>query len=167
MICTTKANELLESLFSKTIYSVVSNSLKTTEKYFYIGLHTSANGKIPQPDGSDFDEPSLPEGATDEDGKAITENEYKRVRVYTEEEGKKMGDAAGGVIKNEAAFMWPEAEHYGWGEITHIGIFENANGGTPILIGELNASVTIPQGYIAVIRKNKFKVGLDHDPTNA
>lgn len=167
MITTAKANELLEQLFAGTTYSVSSGSVVKTPKYYYIGLHTTQNGKTPDEDGNNFDEPAIPSGATDADGNTITVNEYKRVPLYSSEEGKKMGTATGGIIKNIVAIMFPEAENYGWGTITHFGIFETASGGTPIFVGELTSSVEIPKEYIAIFRKNKLQVGLDRDPATA
>lgn len=164
MLCTAKANELLEQYFSKVVYSVKNGALNSERKYFYIGLHTAANGKTPQPDGSDFDEPALPEGITDEDGNPITENEYRRVKVHSTENGKKLSDAVEGIIKNIQAIMFEEATHYGWGNITHLGIFEEETGGNPIFWGELKQAKEIPAGYIAVFRKNKMMIGLDRDP---
>ena len=164
MITTAKANNLLEQLFSKTTYAASGSTVKENISYFYIGLHTNQTGLTPQADGSDFVEPSIPDGATDADGNAITVNEYKRVPLYSSEEGKKMGTATGGIIKNIAAIMFPEAENYGWGTITHFGIFEDATGEVPVFVGELTSSVEIPKEYIAIFRKNKLQVGLDRDP---
>lgn len=164
MITTAKANDLLKQLFSGTSYSASSGSVKETTNYYYIGLHTTQNGKTPDADGNDFDEPSIPDGVTDEDGKVITVNEYQRVYLFDTESGFKMGTPTDGIIKNIQPIMFPEAEHYGWGEITHFGIFTSKTGGKPIFIGELTTPQTIASGYIAIFRKYKLQVGLDRDP---
>lgn len=164
MITTAKANELLEQLFSKVSYYASGSTLKTDTKYFFIGLHTNANGKTPDENGNNFDEPSIPVGATDAEGNTITVNEYRRIPVYSSDGGKKMSTADGGIIKNIQAIMFPEAENYGWGTITHFGIFENEKGGVPIFHGELTPHVEIRKEYIAIFRKNKLQLGLDRDP---
>ena len=149
MIVRSKANELLEQLFWKD-----SSGTKT---YYYIGLSI----KTPNPDGSNFKEPEIPDGATDDDGNPITTNEYQRVHLENV-----IGRASNAIIKNEAIVFFNEAEHYAWGEITHFGIFTSKTGGTPIFYGELSASKEIPKGYIPIFRIGKLQVGLDQDPAN-
>lgn len=150
MIVRTKANSLLEQLF----WSTANNGEKT---HYYIALSTTT----PNPNGSNFTEPSIPSGAVDEDGKPITVNEYQRVSL----EGV-MGSASNAIIKNSAIIFFNEAEHYGWGTITHFGIFTSKTGGTPIFYGELSSAVQIPQNYIPIFRAGKLQVGLDQDPAN-
>lgn len=149
MIVRTKANTLLEQLFHSTGTNQVS--------YYYIGLSTTA----PNPDGTNFTEPTIPSGAVDDDGSPITVNEYQRVSVAGV-----MAPASNAIIKNSAIIFFNEAEHYGWGTITHFGIFTSPSGGTPIFYGELSASVTIPKNYIPIFRAGKLQVGLDQDPAN-
>lgn len=146
MIVRSKANDLLEQLFHTT---------GTNKTYYYIGLSTTP----PNPDGSNFTEPRIPDGATDDEGKPITVNEYQRVSL----DGL-MGAASKAIIKNTAIIFFNEAEHYGWGTITHFGIFTSETGGTPIFYGELSSSVQIPKNYIPIFRAGKLQVGLDQDP---
>ena len=148
MIVRSKANELLEQLFHTT---------GTTKTYYYIGLSTTA----PNPDGSNFTEPQIPSGAVDDDRNPITVNEYQRVSLQNA-----MGAASNAIIKNSAIIFFNEAEHYGWGTITHFGIFTAKTGGTPIFYGELSSSVQIPQNYIPIFRAGKLQVGLDQDPSS-
>ena len=148
MIVRSKANDLLEQLFHTT---------GNNKTYYYIGLSTTT----PNPDGSNFTEPSIPDGTTDDDGKPITVNEYQRVSL----DGL-MGAASNAIIKNTAIIFFNEAEHYGWGTITHFGIFTSKTGGTPIFYGELSSSVQIPKNYIPIFRAGKLQVGLDQDPAN-
>lgn len=148
MIVRSKANDLLEQLFHTT---------GTNKTYYYIGLSTTT----PNPDGSNFTEPSIPDGTTDDEGNTITVNEYQRVSL----DGP-MGAASNAIIKNTAIIFFNEAEHYGWGTITHFGIFTSKTGGTPIFYGELSSSVQIPKNYIPIFRAGKLQVGLDQDPAN-
>lgn len=149
MITRTKANSLLEQL--------VKNTSGSTTSYYYIGLSTTT----PKEDGSNFTEPSIPDGTVDDEGEPITVNEYQRVSL----EGV-MGSASNAIIKNSAIIFFNEAEHYGWGKITHFGIFTSKTGGTPIFYGELSAAVEIPKNYIPIFRAGKLQVGLDQDPAN-
>jgi len=154
MITRAKANSLLEQLFWSE--SVVSG--KTTKSYYYLALSTTT----PNPDGSNFTEPSIPSGAQDDSGNNITVNEYQRVSL----EGV-IGTAANAIIKNIAIAFFNEAEHYGWGTITHFGIFTSKTGGTPIFYGELSTPIAIPKNYIPIFRAGKLQVGLDNDPASA
>ncbi|MBO5070814.1 MAG: hypothetical protein J6C37_10720 [Roseburia sp.] len=151
MITRTKANSLLEQLFWKE--PTTSSGSKT---YYYIGLSTTT----PDVNGSNFTEPVIPDGAEDDEGNAITTNEYQRVSL----EGV-MGSAADGIIKNSAIIFFNEAEHYGWGTITHFGIFTAKSGGTPIFWGEV-PSTEVQKNYIPIFRAGKLQVGLDNDPAN-
>ena len=148
MIVRSKANELLEQLF---------HTAGTTKTYYYIGLSTTA----PNPDGSNFTEPQIPSDAVDDGGKPITVNEYQRVNLQDV-----MGAASNAIIKNSAIIFFNEAEHYGWGTITHFGIFTAKTGGKPIFYGELSSSVQIPRNYIPIFRAGKLQVGLDQDPSS-
>lgn len=156
MITTSKANDLVTQLFQGT------GSNGTI--YYYIGLHVGESA--PLEDGSGFVEPSIPSGATDDEGNSITINEYKRIKLHNDVDGKKMGAASGGIIKNDQVIMFPEAENYGWGTITHFGVFTAATGGVPIYFGELETPIEIPKNYIPVFRKGKIAVGLDRDPAS-
>lgn len=164
MITRAKANNFLEQLFHTTG--------STTTSYYYIGLHSySRYNRTPKPDGSHFDEPVIPDGQTfyDEDGNevTVTTNEYQRVNLKDI-----IGTASDGMIKNDAIIFFNEAEHYGWGLITHFGIFTSASGGTPIFYGQLapnsdrTVGVTVNQYYIPIFRAGKLQVGLDQDPAN-
>lgn len=148
MITRTKANSLLEQLI-KTISG-------STTTYHYIGLSTTT----PNGDGSNFTEPVIPADAVDDDGNKITVNEYQRVSLSGV-----MGSAANAIIKNNAIIFFNEAEHYGWGTITHFGIFTARTGGTPIFWGEV-PETTIPKNYIPIFRAGKLQIGLDQDPAN-
>lgn len=165
MIVRSKANDLLQQLF----WGTNSNG---TKNYYYIGLHSQSRyNRDPLPDGSQFDEPVIPSGETfyDEDGKeiTITENEYQRVSL----DGI-IGTAKDGMIQNEKIIFFNEAEHYGWGKITHFGIFTSKSGGTPIFYGQLAANsdgtigVTVNKNYIPIFRAGKLQVGLDQDPAD-
>ena len=149
MIVRSKANELLQQLF----WSTANNG---TKNYYYIGLSTTT----PNETGGNFTEPTIPEGAVDDEGVAITTNEYQRVHL----DGV-MGSASNGIIKNNEIIFFNEAEHYGWGTITHFGIFTSKTGGTPIFWGEV-PETTINKNYIPIFRKGKLQVGLDNDPAN-
>ena len=149
MITRTKANELLKQLF----WSTANDGKKT---YYYIGLSTTT----PDANGNNFTEPSIPEGAVDEDGEEIKTNEYQRVYL----EGV-MDEPQNAIIKNSGIVFFNEAEHYGWGTITHFGIFTSKTGGKPIFWGEIPA-VNIPKNYIPIFRAKKLQVGLDNDPAN-
>lgn len=152
MITRTKANDLLEQLFWSE--SVVSG--KTVKTYYYIGLSTTT----PKEDGSNFTEPVIPDGAVDDDNNAITVNEYQRVSLENV-----IGNASNAIIKNGAIIFFNEAEHYGWGTITHFGIFTAKTGGMPIFWGEVPAT-NIPKNYIPIFRAGKLQVGLDNDPAS-
>lgn len=141
MITRTKANSLLGQLITDTCY---------------IGLSTTT----PKEDGSNFTEPSIPDGAVDDDGNNITTNEYQRVSLADV-----MGDASNAIIKNTKIIFFNEAEHYGWGTITHFGIFTSKTGGVPIFYGEVPAT-SIPKNYIPIFRAGKLQIGLDNDPAN-
>ena len=147
MIVRNKANELLQQLF----WNTASNGTKT---YYYIGLSTTT----PDENGNNFTEPTIPEGAVDEEGVSITTNEYQRVHLEDV-----IGTASNAIIKNTAIIFFNEAEHYGWGTITHFGIFTSKTGGKPIFWGEVPA-VEIPKNYIPIFRAGKLQVGLDNDP---
>lgn len=150
MITREKANTLLNQLWKQT------SSNSTT--YYYVGLSTTE----PKPDGTNFTEPEIPEGAVDDDGNAITVNEYQRVSMAG-----CMGDASNGILRNSKKILFfNEAEHYAWGDITHVGIFTSSSGGTPIFWAELTAPVTVSKNYIPIFRVNKFQIGLDNDPAN-
>ena len=148
MITRAKANSLLEQLVKSTSGSTTS--------YYYIGLSTTT----PKGDGSNFTEPVIPADAVDDDGNKITVNEYQRVSLSGV-----MGSAANAIIKNNAIIFFNEAEHYGWGTITHFGIFTAKTGGTPIFWGEV-PETTIPKNYIPIFRAGKLQIGLDQDPAN-
>lgn len=149
MITRTKANNLLEQLVAST----ASNGQKT---YYYIGLSTTT----PREDGSNFTEPIIPDGAVDDEGNNITTNEYQRVSL----DGL-MGSPSNAIIKNTAIIFFNEAEHYGWGKITHFGIFNAKTGGVPIFYGEV-PETDIPKNYIPIFRAGKLQIGLDNDPAN-
>lgn len=146
MIVRSKANELLELL-------VRSN----TTNYYWIGLSSTA----PTATGSNFTEPSIPSGAVDDEGQPITVNEYQRVNLK-----EYMGAASNAIIKNNSIIFFNEAEHYGWGTLTHFGIFTSKTGGTPIFWGELSSAVTVPKNYIPIFRAEKLQIGLDQNPSN-
>lgn len=152
MITRAKANELLKQLFWGE--TVVSG--KATKTYYYIGLSTTT----PKEDGTNFTEPFIPEGAVDDEGEPIKINEYQRVHLAGV-----MGDPENAIIKNSGIIFFNEAEHYGWGTITHFGIFTSQTGGTPIFFGEV-PPVNIPKNYIPIFRAKKLQVGLDNDPAN-
>lgn len=146
MIVRSKANEMLESL-------VQANS----SSYYWIGLSTTT----PTATGGNFTEPPIPSGAQDDEGQTITVNEYQRVNLK-----EYMGAATNAVIENESIIFFNEAEHYGWGTITHFGIFTSKTGGTPIFWGALSAPISVPQNYIPIFRANRLKIGLDQNPAN-
>lgn len=148
MITRTKANSLLEQLVKTTSGSTTS--------YYYIGLSTTT----PKGDGSNFTEPVIPADAVDDEGNKITVNEYQRVSLSGV-----MGSAENAIIKNTAIIFFNEAEHYGWGKITHFGIFTAKTGGLPIFWGEV-PETTIPKNYIPIFRAGKLQIGLDQDPAN-
>ena len=153
MIVRSKANEMLKDLFWEIVQS---GSTKTT-KYYYIGLSTTT----PNPDGSNFTEPSIPEGAVDDEGNEITVNEYQRMSL----EGI-IGTPDNAIIKNDTIVFFNEAEHYSWGTITHFGIFTSKTATTPIFYGELTSPIQVPINYIPIFRAGKLQVGLDQDPAN-
>ena len=161
MITRTKAASLLTQLWCNP------GSGNTQTQYYYLGLSTTT----PNPDGTNFTEPVIPNGATDASGDPITVNEYKRVSLEGHIQvptttNNNTTVVLNGIIENKDAIMFPEAENYSWGTITHFGIFTASSGGTPIFYGELSSSVTIPQNYIPVFRKSKLKIGLDRTPSN-
>lgn len=150
MIVRSKANELLELL-------VHNSATGSSRVYYYIGLSTTT----PTATGGNFTEPAIPEGAVDDEGQAITVNEYQRVSLEDV-----IGTAANAIIKNSGIIFFNEAEHYGWGTITHFGIFTSKTGSTPIFWGELTSPVEVPQNYIPIFRAGKLQIGLDQDPAN-
>jgi len=149
MITRAKANALVEQLVAET----ASNGKKT---YYYLGLSTTT----PNADGSNFTEPVIPDGAVNDEGVKITVNEYERVSL----EGK-VGSASNAIIRNTAIVFFNESEHYGWGKITHFGIFTSKTGGTPIYVGEL-PELEVPKNYVTIFRVGKLQIGLDNDPAN-
>lgn len=150
MIVRSKANELL-----KQLYTFGSGSSTT---YGYIGLSTTT----PDENGNNFTEPALPSGVTGDDSSAITVNEYKRVSLKD-----MMDTPSDGIVRNKDIIFFPEAEHYGWGQITHFGIFTAASGGKPIFWGALSSPVQIPKNYIPIFRAKKLQIGLDNDPATS
>lgn len=150
MITRSKANELLELL-------VHNSATGSSRAYYYIGLSTTT----PTATGGNFTEPAIPEGAVDDEGQAITVNEYQRVSLEDV-----IGTAANAIIKNSGIIFFNEAENYGWGTITHFGIFTSKTGSTPIFWGELSSPVEVPQNYIPIFRAGKLQIGLDQDPAN-
>lgn len=171
MIIRSKANELLKQLFWKETPIIKNNAITYEKSYYYIGLHSeSEHNRSPLPDGSQFDEPTIPVGQTfyDEDGNEveITKNEYQRVPLESV-----IGTPSDGMIENTGIIFFNEAEHYAWGKITHFGIFETATSDKPIFYGELKNTdgtigVTVNKNYIPIFRVGKLKVGLDQDPAN-
>lgn len=153
MIVRSKANTLLEQLFWGE--TVVGG--KTTKNYYYIGLSTTT----PDENGNNFTEPAIPQGATDDEGNEIKINEYQRAHLENV-----IGTADKAIIQNTDIIFFNEAEHYGWGKITHFGIFTSKTGGTPIFWGEI-PELEIAKNYIPIFRKGKLKVGLDNDPATA
>lgn len=158
MIVRSKANELLELL-------VHNSATGSSRVYYYIGLSTTT----PTATGGNFTEPAIPEGAVDDEGQAITVNEYQRVSLEDV-----IGTAANAIIKNSGIIFFNEAEHYGWGTITHFGIFTSKDKNvarTPIFFGEVKNSdgtvgVPVPKNHIPIFRANKLQIGLDQDPAN-
>lgn len=142
MIVRSKANELLDQIVKSS---------------YYVGLSTTT----PTPTGGNFTEPSIPSGAVDDEGVAITTNEYSRVSLSGV-----VGSASNAITKNTAIIFFNEAEHYSWGTITHFGIFTSKTGGTPIFWGELTEPVEVPKNYIPIFRAGKLQIGLDQDPAN-
>lgn len=168
MITRAKATTLLRSL----IKTVTGSGSSATTTYHYLALGTSESD--PQPDGSGFVEPQLPSlPVFDEDHREITQNEYRRVRFTSTMDiahDLDNNDAPiEGIIENAEAIMFPEAEHYSWGTITHIGIFSSSSRTSPsekaLFYAELDEPVTVLQNTIPIFRARKLRIGLDNDPT--
>lgn len=154
MITRTKANSML--------YDLIRSVSGSNTTYYWIGLSTTT----PDVNGNNFTEPVIPEGAVDDDGQAITVNEYQRVSLADI-----MGTPSNAIIKNDAIIFFNEAEHYSWGTVTHFGIFSSKTAGTPIFWGEIkdasgNLGVAVPQNHIPIFRAGKLQIGLDQDPAN-
>lgn len=161
MITRTKANSML--------YDLIRSVSGSNTTYYWIGLSTTT----PDVNGNNFTEPVIPEGAVDDDGQAITVNEYQRVSLADI-----MGTPSNAIIKNDAIIFFNEAEHYPWAvdgtKIMAFGVFEGKSATSypkPIFWGEIKntdgtVGVEVPQNHIPIFRAGKLQIGLDQDPAN-
>lgn len=143
MITTTNANNILKFFFGQ------QNSIVGTGKC-YLGLSTTT----PNADGTNFTEPSTSTG-------------YARVQVNINEAQQytnKMTEPTNGSIENNAEITFPEAlEPNGYGTVTHFGIFDTQNGGTPLYVHALTSSVSVGAGEVLLFRQGALSLSFTAD----
>lgn len=125
MITTNKANDILELFFGQAKSLVGSGKC-------YLALSTTT----PNADGSNFTEPYTDAGGND--------TGYTRVQININEAQQytnKMAVPENGSITNNMEIVFPEALVNYPADITHFGVFDVKEGGTPLYTHALTTAV--------------------------
>ena len=114
-------------------------------KETYVGLSST----VPNKYGANFTEPSKDKG-------------YRRAAV-----GSVNTSISAQVANNDIIFIFEALEDCG--SLTHVGLFKSAalTNTNPFLIAELTAPLTVPPGYVPLIRAKRLVIGLDKEALEA
>lgn len=134
----TASNTLLNSFTGKSNSGAILQNC-------YMGLSTTT----PNADGTNFTEPS-------------SSNGYARATIglYGQGATQVMGTPSEGTIENASIIYFPEATA-SWGTITYFGLFNAATGGSLMIYGPLDTSVTVAANYVPLFRTGNFSLTLE------